>query len=363
MNITSNYGLKKPSLTDSASITVLSDNFQIIDETMKEIDDSSIFETAGGSGAVITLTNVKLINGYPKTFIAIANNNGSATTINGKNLYKPSSTTAPTLIAGKAYEVWYNSSGNCFFLKASSEGDALVSHVLAGKKFSNDDDTGLIGTMPNNGNLSASLNCGASYTIPLGYTSGGTITANSLASQTSATSSVAQILSGYTAWVNGSKITGNIPSKGSQTYTPTTYNQTISAGQYLSGNQVILGDSDLIASNIVSTANIFGIQGTATVESLGGTKYATGYISYFTSTSYTITLPFTPKRFGCNFAKGGSYGGVCTAQTSDVLGYTYNNFSLSWGASSYGDVNISGNNINFTDISTYVENLHWFAIG
>ena len=58
-------------------------------------------------------------NGYSKTFIATANNNGSATTINGKPLYKPGTTTAPNIKEGKAYTVWYNSVSDCFFLQAS----------------------------------------------------------------------------------------------------------------------------------------------------------------------------------------------------------------------------------------------------
>lgn len=67
-----------------------------------------------------------------------------------------------------------------------------------------------VGTMPNNGALNAALNCGQSKVIPAGYTSGGTVTANSLASQTSATASAATIKSGYTAWVNGSRLTGTM---------------------------------------------------------------------------------------------------------------------------------------------------------
>ena len=65
------------------------------------------------------------------------------------------------------------------------------------------------GSMTNRGAVTSSLNCGASYTIPAGYHNGsGKVTANSLASQTSATATAAQILSGYTAWANGSKLTG-----------------------------------------------------------------------------------------------------------------------------------------------------------
>ncbi len=105
----------------------------------------------GGTATALTLTTATLTDGYPKTFIASANNNGSATTINAKPLYKPNTTTAPTLIAGKAYTVWYNVAGTCFFIKASAEGNAVAGHVLAGDLFSNDTDTGITGTMPNNG--------------------------------------------------------------------------------------------------------------------------------------------------------------------------------------------------------------------
>ncbi len=67
------------------------------------------------------------------------------------------------------------------------------------------------GTMANQGAKTASLNCGGSYTIPAGYHNGsGKVTANSLSSQTSATAAAGNIISGKTAWVNGSKITGTL---------------------------------------------------------------------------------------------------------------------------------------------------------
>lgn len=67
----------------------------------------------------------------------------------------------------------------------------------------------ITGAMTNHGAVSSSLNCGGSYTIPVGYHNGsGKVTANSLASQTSATATAAQILQGYTAWVNGTRLTG-----------------------------------------------------------------------------------------------------------------------------------------------------------
>ena len=90
----------------------------------------------------------------------------------------------------------------------TSDGTAIASDILK-DKVAYVKDVKVIGTMVNNGAKTSSLNCGGSYTIPAGYHNGsGKITANSLASQTSATATAARIQSGYTAWVNGSKITG-----------------------------------------------------------------------------------------------------------------------------------------------------------
>ena len=213
----------------------------IEDKLNKHIDDS-LYQEAGGTATAITLSMLTLKNGYSKTFIATANNNGSATTINGKPLYKPGTTTAPNIKEGKAYTVWYNSVSDCFFLQASAEGNVDAEHVLAGYTFSNDDDTGLVGSMPNNtgtnkelslnetwvipkgyhdgngrvtqnipnnGAMNANLNCGQSKDIPAGYTNGGRITANSLASQTPANADASTIIAGRNAWVNGNLITGN----------------------------------------------------------------------------------------------------------------------------------------------------------
>ena len=66
------------------------------------------------------------------------------------------------------------------------------------------------------------MNCGGSYTIPEGYHNGsGKVTANSLASQTSANATASDILVDKTAYVNGAKITGTMPNKGTSTNTLT----------------------------------------------------------------------------------------------------------------------------------------------
>lgn len=250
--------LASPSLTGTptAPTAAESTNTQqiattaFVDRAVKTHQADELYQAAGGTATAITINiNGPLVNGYPMTFIASTNNSGAATTINGKKLYKPNTTIAPTLIAGKAYSIWYNQSSDCFFIKASADGSATSDKVLAGETFSNENDTGL---------------------------------------------------------------TGAIPSKSAQTYTPGTSNQTIAANQFLSGIQTILGDPDLIASNIKKGVNIFGVLGTVDIASMGGLQQASGTVtsssdittySYADSTNnyiskYSATvsgLSFTPK--------------------------------------------------------------------
>lgn len=79
-----------------------------------------------------------------------------------------------------------------------------------------------------------------------------------------ATATAGDILSGKTAYVDGEKITGTIPSKAATTYTPTTSNQTIASETYLTGTQTIKGDTNLVADNIKSGVSIFGVSGSYT---------------------------------------------------------------------------------------------------
>jgi hypothetical protein len=79
-----------------------------------------------------------------------------------------------------------------------------------------------------------------------------------------ATATPSKVLSPFTffAGENEEIQTGSIPSKAAQTYTPGTSAQIIEAGQYLSGDQTISGDADLVAENIRTGKNIFGVDGT-----------------------------------------------------------------------------------------------------
>ena len=84
------------------------------------------------------------------------------------------------------------------------------------------------------------------------------------------TATAADVLSGKAFYLaNGTKTQGSIASKAAQTYTPTTADQTIAAGQYLSGAQTVKGDANLVAGNIKKDVTIFGVTGSH--EGGGGT--------------------------------------------------------------------------------------------
>ena len=77
-----------------------------------------------------------------------------------------------------------------------------------------------------------------------------------------ANATAGDIVTGKTAYVNGLKVTGTIPSVEAATITPGTLDQTISAGQYMAGAQTIKGEPNLLAENIKNGVSIFGVSGT-----------------------------------------------------------------------------------------------------
>lgn len=71
--------------------------------------------------------------------------------------------------------------------------------------------TKITGTMTDHGAVAMALALGGTYKIPAGYHNGsGKVTTQSLSSQTPGTAAASHIISGKTAWVNGSKITGTL---------------------------------------------------------------------------------------------------------------------------------------------------------
>lgn len=101
-----------------------------------------------------------------------------------------------------------------------------------------------------------------------GFVTGGASGA-SLQSKTVSPSESAQTVKADNGYDGLSQVTVNavsktyvgsgVTKKSAATYTPGTSDQSIASGQYLSGTQTIKGDANLVAGNIKSGVNIFGV--------------------------------------------------------------------------------------------------------
>jgi hypothetical protein len=170
----------------------------------------------------------------------------------------------------------------------TSDATATAGDILSGKTAYVDGEkvTGTIATKTAS-NLTAS---GATVTVPAGYYA--SQATKSVATATQATPSVsidangkitasATQTAGYVS--AGTKSgTKQMTTKVATTYTPSTSNQTIASGTYLTGTQTIKGDANLVAGNIKSGVSIFGVAGS--YEGSGGSGGAS---------LETITITYT----------------------------------------------------------------------
>ena len=114
--------------------------------------------------------------------------------------------------------------------------------------------------------ISAVANGSATNSGTASATSATLTTGNNTITLSKAVSITPSVTAGYIS--NGTagnvtvSLTASVSTKAAATITPGTSNQTIAAGTYLTGTQTISGDADLVAGNIKSGVNIFGVNGT-----------------------------------------------------------------------------------------------------
>lgn len=185
--------------------------------------------------------------------------------------------------------------------------------VLAGKVIVDKNGEPLTGTMADQGNWNFSeLVAGSAVTVPGGkHGGGGKVTAKSLASQTPGDSAAGHILAGRTAWVNGSKITGTIPSQAGGTLTPSTSAVTANcSGKYMTSNYTIPAFA-LPPANALRKGYSYTLYG----------KTVTGTMQIFVNTPTNVTGNET----GVTILSGSNTGSVLFTSDKKINFNSYSN--------------------------------------
>ena len=397
MQTTTNYGLKKPDGTDPVKRSDFNTNFDIIDNVFKDHGDKItnvsgsviLYAVAAGVANTYTVTlspaPISYTDGMRITVkINVASTGASTLNVNslGAKAIKDSlgnAITAGGLKANTPYTMCYESASDSFILLGKGGGGtATASHILSGYTATTDAGS-ITGTIASK--AAATITPGTTnQTIAAGqYLSGvqtiagdadlisanikaganifGVAGSSTVVDTSPGTVTAAQMLSGAVGFSDGVQVTGTITSKAAATYTPGTTNQTIAAGQYLSGTQTIAGDADLISANIISNKTIFGVAGSASIASLGGATYLFTTLpsigNIYGNAPYTFNLPFTPKAIVGNW----TYNSYTDGTVNWTDSATFNGVTVGYfmrGATSYGHISVSGNVVTITPGGTNI---------
>lgn len=281
---TVNNKLFKYEDNDNADLRFLHDSMDIIDSGISPfyvatLDSANIYKIVTG------LNKTELNNGY-SIKVAIPSNSTGAVSIIVDSVTVPLKQANGNPVTNfKANGVYSLTYYNSVFILASVGGADTVNFtsdkLLTGYSANNSNGEKVNGTMLNNGAKTATLNCGATYTIPAGYHNGsGKVTANSLATQMAN---------------NGVTLT--------------------SASQLISGIKAISKTGKLLT-------------GTASIQSLGGKQFKNGTITG-NSTNYITGAGFAGFKIKLDISFSPSV--IYFEISSNIVVYKTSNITLSAG--------------------------------
>lgn len=238
--------------TSSSEVTagkaqVLAGYTTITNDSADEIVQGTMKNVSGSS--TITLTSAD-----SRKVVANDNDTGDA-----GGLWATTNSDGVVRLCMRIPEYGYYYGGHIMAQPLTKFGSAAPSQVLSGATFTST--SGITsGTMPNNGATGTTLAINGSYTIPAGYTSGGTVSQS-------------------------------VTTKAAATYNTSTSDQTIAASQWLSGAQTIkaVTTANISAANIKkgvtitvgdanSSTRIANVAGTYSTVSSGQTALTAGVL-------------------------------------------------------------------------------------
>ena len=319
------------------------------------IDTSDATATAGDMAEGVTA----YVNGEKLTgtiSVGAPSSNGMGTPVHTKNelinaiSIKATSKNDVLMRSGTEYGIMAN---------ASDFGNATAADVVSGKTFTSSAGLKVIGTHVCDGGTTPTLQSK-------------TVTPSESEQTVSPDSGYDGLSSVTVEAVSNTYVGSGVTKKAAQTITPGTADQTLAAGQYLSGAQTIKGDSNLLASNIKSGVSIFGVSGSYSGSSGGGS---------LTSKSGTITT----SSFDTGFSEivaiiidkvSENSTGMTMASFIPIIGKgtisgcsSYNTYMKQHASKiSSNSCNVEGGIFNWVDTNaTYAfkegDSYYWYAIG
>lgn len=332
MDTTTNLKLKKPGYDDGVDIMDINHNMDKIDTEigiMKSLVTTSgavnaYTATIPGLASLGTLTRLSLKFHVTSTGASTLNING----LGAKGITKPGGGN-PNIKIGGVYTLVYDGTNFQLQGEGGDYGTATSDDVRQGKTIGTEN--GIVnGTAVDHGPVSATITDisaeSGTYIIPKGFHSGlmtirakitglvasvikaGATVGGILGTFTSdATATAKDMLIGKSAYVNGNKVEGTIPSRGASTITPGPSDQTMLPGQYLSGVQTISGVV-VPPSKVLNDTTIAGTKGTM--------------LNYSGTTSGNLTTGNLTSVFDFATDGGGAYGRA--KLKSPFIGYVDN---------------------------------------